>query len=181
MDQPSERQVSHNKRQLLALLIAAVWLLITLLTLSWFKYQYVGDFQERWVDFDMTQLLEQPQHPQKGYAKIMHYVDPACPCSRFAYSHIQDIEKHLQQDAEFQTVTPQSATESRIRPVPAVPAVAIWDAAGKLAYFGPYSSGFLCGQGEDLVIAVMESLRRGENPEWINQQAVGCFCEWPAP
>lgn len=177
MDQPTKFHASRNRRQLLALLIAAVWLLITLLTLWWFKYQYVGDFQERWVDFDMTLLLKHPEKPQQGYAKIVHYLDPSCPCTRFAYAHIKDIEQQLELDAEFQTVTPESAP--RVRKVPASPAVAIWDRDGALAYFGPYSSGFLCGQGEDLVMTVAESLQRGDNPEWINQQAVGCFCEWP--
>ena len=74
-------------------------------------------------------------------------------------------------------VEPQLVNQLGIA-VPASPAVAIWDEHGKLAYFGPYSSGLVCGQGDDFVSRVMVRLTQKQNPEWINMLGVGCFCPW---
>ena len=62
--------------------------------------------------------------------------------------------------------------------IPASPAVAIWDHHGVLAYFGPYSSGMTCGQGFDFIKIVLEKLSQNENPQWVNNQGFGCFCQW---
>ena len=145
-------------------------------TLWWYSYRHTEELKELWIDFDPTQLQQAKLTPVNRIALVVHFVDRDCPCSRFAMNHIETLEATYASVAEFRFIG-EAGTEGLT--VPAGPSVAIWDQQGTLAYYGPYSSGFLCGQGDDLMSAVMEQLKQGTNPEWINQQGVGCFCEWP--
>ena len=52
-----------------------------------------------------------------------------------------------------------------------------WDEGGDLIYFGPYSSGEICGKGDDLLTQVLLSPNR--LGQMTSQEAIGCFCKWP--
>ncbi len=47
-----------------------------------------------------------------------------------------------------------------------------------VAYFGPHNDGTVCGQGKGYVPLVINNLQNGFNPEFMNTEAVGCFCKW---
>lgn len=155
----------------------AVFLLWVLLILSlfWlFQYRY----ESVWVSFDgeaMPRLVE-----SNGSMQVVHFVDDACPCSKFSKPHISDIEDQWSsQGVRFQTIRASGQGDLKsefFSLVSASPSVAVWDADGELAYFGPYTSGVFCGEGEDLVSQVLNSSYKGQ---WTNQEYVGCFCQWP--
>ena len=60
--------------------------------------------------------------------------------------------------------------------VVATPAVAVIEADGSVAYFGPYSAGAVCGEGEDLLKTVVKQLQENQNFAWFNLLSYGCFC-----
>ena len=114
-----------------------------------------------------------------GVKQVVHFVDQACPCSKFSTPHIKELEAQwVQQGVQFSSLDP--LTVSRLAgyrdSVTASPSVAIWDESGVLEYFGPYTAGAFCGDGNDLLAPVLANQTQGQ---WINQEAVGCFCQWP--
>jgi hypothetical protein len=136
---------------------------------------------------------------------ILHFWDPDCPCARFNQVHVRDlISIHGAGDIRFVIVVPaEHAREGdRLRQraetvfgtgievvidhgelanaVPSSPAAAIFAADRELAYFGPYSIGAVCSQGQgNFVETVLTRLKQGQNPHFLNTMAVGCFCDWP--
>lgn len=112
---------------------------------------------------------------------MVHFVDNNCPCTKFSLPLIQDLESRWRQkNVSFRALHPGSIDQLSVDlqgTIPASPAVALWDSKGKLTYFGPYSSGAICGEGEDLLGKVLA--QKGEG-QWTSQEAVGCFCPWPS-
>lgn len=170
-------------KQTIAFIVLVIWLVSSAFAFWWFQFQHMESYDNYAASFDGELLSQSELKPKQGYALVIHFIDPDCPCSRFSKKHIQDLESHFGPDVEFVSFTNKSL-EDQYRPrfsqlsVPASPAVAIWDRKGKLAYMGPYSSGNLCGQGRDFVKKVLGSLEDNINPFWINQNSIGCFCEW---
>jgi Domain of unknown function (DUF6436) len=162
-------------KQAFAVLLLAVWLGISSLTLWWFQFRHISAFDRYWASFDGQLLNDIYLPPDMGLARVVHFIDVDCPCSRFSKRHIQTLEAHFSDRVQFQykQEVPQDLW------VPASPSVAVWDKHGKLAYVGPYSGGNLCGEGADFVSMTLNSLEQGFNPKWINSEAVGCFCRWP--
>ena len=154
----------------------------------WVEYSWVGSFEERAVTFkgsdnppDIKAILNDQSKPL-----VVHFVDPTCECTRFSEDHINHLTILLQKYVQSVTIfTNGNASVPAIDQTlqqklqdwaPAAPATAIWDSQGNLAYFGPYSSGTICGRGKDLVIYTLNNLLKGINPKWYNQEAVGCYC-----
>ncbi|MNN02693.1 hypothetical protein D3C81_1153610 [compost metagenome] len=65
--------------------------------------------------------------------------------------------------------------------LPASPAVGIWDAQGRLAYFGPYSEGATCTSSNSFIEPILEALVAGRKVEATHTLAVGCYCPWAPP
>jgi hypothetical protein len=137
------------------------------------------------------QLL--PATPRLGVISAMYFLDPDCSCSRNVEGQINSMQQRygasLQQfiaapasnsrqlAASAATLLSAAESESFASAVPALPAVAIWDAAGRLAYFGPLAAGFDCGaSGDSFVSANLRRLSRGQEPIPTAMDAVGCFC-----
>jgi hypothetical protein len=57
-----------------------------------------------------------------------------------------------------------------------VPAVAVIDKASKLRYFGPYSSGMFCNQGDGLVEPFIKNRQTTATGATIISQSQGCYC-----
>lgn len=115
---------------------------------------------------------------------ILHFMDPDCPCNRFSIPHIAELKSQLGQQARHlehiknQLIDPFATGTALAKIVPATPAVAIWDAQGELRYFGPYSNGTFCGNGDDMIIYTLEQLSDGSDMRWLSQEYVGCVCPW---
>ena len=157
-----------------AIPIFALWLVVVL-GLFWllqFRYEAV------WVSFEGSTL---PQlDVATGKLQVLHFVDESCPCTKFSRDHVKDMEAKWASDTvQFATldVAHAGALNERFKDlVPASPAVAVWDEQGQVAFFGPYTSGAICGEGEDLLSKMLANPRTGQ---WVNQESVGCFCRWP--
>lgn len=172
---------SQSKTNVIPILMMCTWLFAMVFSFWWFEYRYWQLFADAKVTFDgqvLTELINkvQPDNTTEQQVTVMHFTDDECPCSSYSRSHIQSLQPVLAKSLQI-TVTPKDATVAKLK-IPATPSVAVWDKGGNLAYFGPYSSGALCGQGDDFVTRVMKELKQDKNPEWINMLGVGCYCPW---
>ncbi|MGH1486498.1 MAG: DUF6436 domain-containing protein [Cellvibrionaceae bacterium] len=165
-------------RQTLALVLLTLWIALSAITLWWFQYRHISQFNDYWASFNGSDLRQIQLKPETGNALVVHFIDANCPCSRFAKPHINTLESNFSGTIDFKRFEDISMKYSKVS-VPASPAVAIWDKQGDLAYVGPYSGGNICGQGDDFTAMTLRALEQGSNPEWINNEAVGCFCQWP--
>lgn len=152
----------------------SLWLTLVVCLFWWFLFR----FETVWVSFEGQNLPDMIE--PNGAWQVVHFVDEACPCSKFSEPHIAELEATwAPQGVRFKSVQAGNELEldqSLLAEIPASPSVAVWDAAGELNYFGPYTSGVLCGQGEDLLAQVLNNPTQGQR---ISQEAVGCFCSWP--
>lgn len=169
-----------QKRTLLPVALLVAWLIFTIAAFWWFQFRHISQFDAHFAAFNGEAFKSLNLSSESGKPLVVHLVDDGCACSRFATPHISDLEETFANDAEFVYWSP---TDKRLEAlselaIPAGPAVAIWSANGELAYFGPYSSGYFCGEGEDFVQATISKLKIAENPSWINHDALGCFCPW---
>lgn len=136
------------------------------------------------VTFNGQSLNALYQHLQKlsssqdkSHAVVVaHFSDSECVCNRYSKQHRESLQPVLENTQQY-VIKPDMAQSLNIQ-IAASPSVAIWDSQGKLAYYGPYSSGVICGQGTDFVIRVTQQLTQNHNPEWINMLGLGCFCPW---
>ncbi|MFA7552774.1 MAG: DUF6436 domain-containing protein [Spongiibacteraceae bacterium] len=168
-------------RQFSAYVLVLTWLFACAAAFWWFEFRYIDQFDNNLTSFNGQPLKALKLEPSANQlALVVHFVDPDCPCSRFSAPHIADLERTFNGLVEFRQ---WSKTDERpySLSIPASPAVAIWTNTGALAYFGPYSSGAICGKGDDLVTSTLNKLHQGYNPEWINNDTVGCFCPWHNP
>lgn len=157
--------------------VLLVWLCSSAFAFWWFQFRQINNFQHLLVTFDGSQLatIEVPSPASGKYASVMYFTDPACPCSKFSVAHLAKLKQAYAAQADF--INGMAMTESLGQfSIPVTPSVAIWSAGGELAYFGPFSGGAVCGEGDDFVAFVLARLKAGLNPEWFNLDTVGCFC-----
>lgn len=170
-------------RIILASLVAVVWIGIVCFGFWHYSLRYQHSSADYWATFDGTKVAT---IAPTGRMTMVHWVDPDCPCSRFSGPHIKQLQLqysgvvHQIVKAESDPAELSAELLGSFYTVPATPAVAVYNERGELAYFGPYSSGAICGSGKDLVANVLTQLRSGVNPVWINQEAIGCMCRWPS-
>lgn len=151
--------------------VIPAWLLIVVYCFWWFEYRHWQSFQSLAVTFNGEDIHHLRSHVEaSGNYTVMHFVDATCPCHDASLRHIQRLQEQVL-DTQHVSITIHLASG-----IPATPSVAIWDEAGELAYFGPYSSGAICGEGTDFVTRVLVELRQKRNPRWINSIGVGCYC-----
>jgi hypothetical protein len=60
--------------------------------------------------------------------------------------------------------------------IDATPAALVYDARGKLVYYGPYSDGARCGESGGLVERVLDRVLLGHTPLPQPFYGGGCFC-----
>jgi hypothetical protein len=173
-----------------------VWLAV--LALGYWAYQLSRLDSRLLLDTDVRaavlSLGDNLPTATTGRMRIVHFLDPACPCTAFTLNHLNTLQPLFQKlQPEQWLVSPQNdaaadklaasigaATLAENLPLNVAPAIAIWSPDGQLAYFGPYSLSMICGQDELLtriLIASAES-RWSEEPYPIE---TGCFCPWSRP
>jgi Domain of unknown function (DUF6436) len=109
-------------------------------------------------------------------ATVVHVADPSCPCNRFSEPHFASIaEEYARKGVVFRKIDP-TAPGSEFNWVKTTPAALVYDHAGRLAYFGPYSTGALCGAAEGLVERVLDHIVANGNAASQPLLAVGCYC-----
>lgn len=178
------KQFIQKYRKALAFAVTGVWLVGVLYGFWSAELQYLGKFSDRLVEFNGRENLALTLAPTQGSALVVHFIDSSCPCTDYTQKHISDLQKKYAPTTEFvawnssQLSEEQRSVLSKFK-VPASPAVAIWNKAGKLTYFGPYSSGAFCGQGTDFVSISINNIQNGNAQIWVNNDVAGCFCDWP--
>jgi hypothetical protein len=188
-------------RKLAAVGLVLVWAAGTVAAFWWFEFRNLRTFlPEQVAMFQADQLGDlaaEARAPNTGSGPvIMHFWDPACPCTRFTTPHLQDIlATYAGRGLGLVVLVPEAGLKDAARetfgamadvrvagtlnPVSS-PAAVLLDTRGELAYFGPYSTGAGCTTGAgSFVESVLDALDAGYNPRQVNTLATGCFCRWP--
>ncbi|WP_396588750.1 DUF6436 domain-containing protein [Bermanella sp. R86510] len=104
----------------------------------------------------------------------MHFRTKGCRCTTYQDTHISELAPILKNTTQVVINREQLIN---LELAITTPSVAIWDEDGEMAYFGPYSSGVVCGEGTGFVERTLTALQQGINPSWLYTQGVGCFCK----
>ena len=107
--------------------------------------------------------------PAAGAATVVHVLPAGCSCTPAAGRHVERIE------AAYRG---RHVAFARGRPdwVPAAPAALVFDAAGRLVYFGPYSDEADCGTRSGFVERALDALLAGRPASPPRPLGIGCFC-----
>ena len=184
MDNQERRSVL--RRSLVGLLLVA-WLAGLVWAFWWFEGQYVKAF-ERPAYFNAQDGA--PPFPP-GQVQVLHVWQAGCPCNGGHEAYLQNMtERFAAQGVEFARAgassgegLPEILQKLIYWPIPeeweswpGAPAVAIWDATGKLAYVGPYSDGAHCNRESSFIEPVIETLLAGRRVNVVTQDTVACLC-----
>ncbi|CAD5105802.1 DUF6436 domain-containing protein [Zestomonas carbonaria] len=186
-----------RRKTLLTGLFALAWLAALLAAFWWYEGRYLRPFDSSATLFSGDRLRLPDELAGPGPIRLVHFWDPACPCNVGNQQHLGELlERFVPQGVVFYAVQkPGShgklpATLDALQPLddlpgadqlPASPAVGIWDAQGRLAYFGPYSEGAVCNSANSFIEPVLEALAEGRAVNAANTLASGCFCDWSTP
>jgi len=181
---------------LLASLLALVCAGVLWAAYDWFQGRYLRAFSEHTAVFSGDPLRLPDDLAGPGAIRLVHFWDPACPCNVGNQQHLTELVEHyVPQGVEFYAVQKPGShgqlpsTLSGLKTIsvlpgseqiPASPAVAIWDRAGKLAYFGPYSEGLTCNSSNSFIEPILQALNEGRAVNATHTLAVGCYCPWAA-
>lgn len=171
----NDAQHADTRKHRLAIALTIAWLGVVIFGFWWFSARFIVPFSETLVNFDGASVAALAPDV-RGKLTVVAIIDPDCPCSGFAEGHWQDLQKRYH-NVMFERVTGDNQWASLAAQVSSTPAVAVWDSLGGLRYFGPFSGGAFCGSGDDFVAMALDAIDAEEHFFWINQDAVGCFCQ----
>jgi hypothetical protein len=128
---------------------------------------------------------------------FVHLYNPDCRCNGITERHLQRlIERYQAHGVRFVTaLTPSYANRAVSAPlglrvvvssdrslaaagINTAPAALIFDAGGRLIYYGPYSDSAWCGSAGGLVEPVIDRALAGGAPIGASPVVRGCFCTW---
>jgi hypothetical protein len=132
-------------------------------------------------------------------ATVVHVYSADCPCNRFTQPHLaRIISGYRHRGVSFVAAVHGPATavgrslssSARLTGIQQVelrdggdlawiestPAALVFDAAGRLVYFGPYSDSARCGESGGLVERVLDRMLGGQTPRPQPFYGGGCFC-----
>ncbi|WP_416421481.1 DUF6436 domain-containing protein [Pseudomonas sp. App30] len=183
-----------SRRKTLFLTLLALICGLTLWTAyDWFQGRYIRVFSEHATLFEGDALKLPDALAGPGPIRLVHFWDPACPCNVVNEQHLAELtEQFAAKGVRFYSVQRQSSRGNLPRSlgitslpdlpgsdrISASPAVAIWDRAGKLAYFGPYSEGAVCSSSNSFIEPILKALDTGLTVQATHMFAVGCYCPW---
>ena len=128
-------------------------------------------------------------------ATVVHVYTAGCACNRFTHAHLARIVTRYRPAGVnfFAAVRPTAAgvavdtvpqglpritlpIENELSWIDATPAALVYDAQGKLVYFGPYSDSARCGESGGLVERVLDRVLLRHTPRLQPFYGGGCFC-----
>lgn len=162
-----------------------VWGLLMLCALGYLAKRQIIDFdpQGSLLNASMSSEFEREieSHFAKHYPTLanlaVHIQSEQCQCNFANNIHRSTLEKTL--DSNHFHSRMMLAKESKLPSsiLPSTPAIAIFDPVGKLAYYGPYSSGFLCGSSSGYVEKFLPTISNGKYiGPLIISDSQGCYC-----
>jgi hypothetical protein len=112
-----------------------------------------------------------------GTVTVVAVYARGCDCNRATREHASRIAARY---ASRQVVVVDAPAETA--PVDAAPAALVFDANGRLAYYGPYSDDAFCGAGRDgFVERTLDALLAGRRTPLAPVTATGCYCDVTPP
>jgi hypothetical protein len=107
-----------------------------------------------------------------GAATVVAVHASGCDCNRTAADHVARIARdYANRNVAVRHVVAHEA------PVDAAPAALVFDARGRLVYYGPYDDAAWCGTGRDACVErARDAVRAGTPPTLRPILATGCFC-----
>jgi hypothetical protein len=191
--------ILKRRRTVLYALIAFLCAVSLWLTYQWFEGRYVRAFSDRTALFAGDALSLPKELAGPGPIRLVHFWDPACPCSVGNQQHLAELTERFSSDAadqpgvKFYSVQKPGSQGrlpsalSKITPlthlpgaehISSSPAVAIFDRQGQLAYFGPYSEGLTCNSSNSFIEPILVALLDNRSVSATHSMAVGCYCPW---
>ena len=186
--------------------IVAVWMVSTAYAFWAFEFKQQRSFESpHSVLFDSAARASSAEAwyresvaPQigAGVATVVHVYSAGCACNRFTHPHLARIvSAYRRQGVNFVAALRTDAASSAYLPegpaglaqvalpargalswIEATPAALVFDARGRLIYFGPYSDSARCGESGGLVERVLDSVLRGRATTPQPFYGGGCFC-----
>jgi hypothetical protein len=180
-------------RSAFAWAVVSVWLTGTAYAFWSFEFKQQRSFESaRTVLFDSSararsaelwfhETVVSPLGSADGrVATVVHVYSADCPCNRFTHPHLARIISGYQhRGVRFVEVMQGSATavgHGDLAWIESTPAALVFDPAGRLVYFGPYSDSARCGESGGLVERVLDRMLRGQAPRPRPFYGGGCFC-----
>lgn len=174
-------------------IVVACWLCVVALGFWRFEFRQLTHFsgpRPFAAAWDSTQVADaqkwfrqsiaptQPVAPAAAFT-LVHLYRPDCDCNRFTDRHVAAIEKQFR--GRGMRLIRVASNAGNAPPngawLASTPAAFVFDAAGSLVYFGPYSDSAWCGTSAGLVERAMERILAGNPPHPSPQPAWGCFCD----
>ncbi len=180
-------------KKTLITIAVVLWLGSMLTGLWWYKSRFIRPFSETTAVFSGQQLSLPESMAGAGAIRFVHFWDPACPCNVGNQQHLVEMLEQYAGEVEFYHLQKPGSSGQLPKAlrgmqqlsdlpgsqqIPASPAVAIWDKAGQLAYFGPYSEGAVCSSSNSFIEPILDALLNNRPVKAANTLAVGCFCNW---
>lgn len=112
-------------------------------------------------------------------ATVVHLVQPGCRCNSYVSTHQSRMESaYATRGVRFlrHELAP-SQGDALIGWARTGPSALVFDASGRLAYYGPYSSTPMCGMGGGLVEEVLDGLLAGNAVALRPVSTLGCYCD----
>jgi hypothetical protein len=140
-----------------------------------------------------SNVLTAPADTSHAAGTVVHVYRAGCACNRFTEPHLAKIiARYRQEGVRFVLASREQSTAhvASIGSLPqftipdqreldwlgSTPAALVYDAAGKLVYFGPYSSAAWCGSSGGLVERILDRVLAGQTPRLQPFYVSGCFC-----
>jgi hypothetical protein len=148
---------------------------------------------EQWYRSNIDTMLAADARPKLTF---IHLYNPDCGCNRFIDPHLKRLVGHYQSlGVKFVVAPAHAEVANAVTPVnlPAIsatystlaaagvnssPAALIFDANGRLVYYGPYSDSAWCGSTANLVEPVLDRALSGLASARHPRASRGCLCGW---
>ena len=132
----------------------------------------------------------------RGVATVVHVYTADCPCNRYTHPHLARIVAGYQSRGVSFVAAERASSTAQVSDrgpaglrrvvlpsgadlswIEATPAALVFDADGRLVYFGPYSDSGRCGDpGSGLVERTLDRILGGQNVQPQPFYGGGCFC-----
>lgn len=153
-----------------------------------------------WLDGRHERAFERPAYFEggdvagpfaAGQIQVVHVWQADCPCNAGHEAYISEMTRRFSgQGVRFARAGSAPGGRGDIlgglahwslpaawADWPGGPSVAIWDAAGKLAYVGPYSDGASCNAASSFIEPVLQALLQGRTVNAARYDTLACLCE----
>jgi hypothetical protein len=121
--------------------------------------------------------------PDSGHAAatVIHVYAEGCACNGLTDQHLAAIEAAYAGRGVRIVRVAHTAAAAKAAPrwLEVAPAALVFDAGGKLKYFGPYSDASWCGAaGQGLVERALDRVLLRQPQRMQRIWSRGCFCDW---